>query len=283
MSSSSTGSYSGFDSLTAGPENTQTREDRRSNWRRRLITSYPKQVVRSLSLRSHKEEVSNPPASTTSAQLRAATVRGEISASEEQVNIARAQSERDVIRYHADEAVKAGNVAAVIKDDQAYWIEYDSNSSVLYAPPLKKNNMSAEGSSSSNQQPAALGSVNKTQIMSDNGSKKKMPWDAIDRWSTFPTRMNTKNQEVDKNNKTDDRLEEKVLQMKQQVLQESHNQSGALLLSEPATQLDCKARARVKLIIENPEKACAYFRMGLANNPGMDLSQMIEMIDYYCT
>merc|ERR1712194_103120 len=190
------------------------------------------------------------------------------------------------IHYHADEAVKAGNVAAVMKDDQAYWIEYDSNSSVTsYVPPLQKIKLPTEGIGSSWQQSADLGSSNVAQpiTISDNGPKKKMPWDAMQSVrSTFPTRLNAKKPEADKKEDADITLEDKVLQMKQEVLQESHNQSGALLLSEPTSQLDCKARGRVKLIIENPEKACAYIRMGLQNNSGMDLGQMIEMIDYYC-
>ena len=261
MSSSCSGSYySGFDSL---PE---AQDESKGNWRRR--------IVRSLSLRSGKN---NPPGSTTSEQLRAATVRGELSACEEQVNIARAQRERDAIHYHADEAVKAGNVAAVIKDDQAYWIEYDSN----YHPPLQKQKLSPEVINNRNQQPAASGSDNATQITSKTGSKKKMPWDAMQSVrSSFPSKASINRQEADKVDKNDSNIEEKVFQMQQQVLQESHNQSGALLLTEPTTQLDCKARARVKLIVETPAKAFAYIKMGLQN--GYDMSQIIEMIDYYC-
>lgn len=225
-------------------------------------------------MRSYNDK---PLASTTSAQLRTATVRGEISASEEQVNIARAQSEREAIRYYADEAVKAGNMAAVIKDDQAYWIDYDSNSSNnAYTPPLQKRRMASQVGSINTQQ---SGSVD----VSDSGTKKKMPWDAMQSFrSTFPTKMTTKKQEADKNDTNGSSLEKKVSKMMQQVLQESHNQSGALLLSEPTTKRDCKARTRVKLLIENPKKACAYIRMGLDNNSGMDMGQMIEMIDYYC-
>lgn len=302
--------YSELDNLTANPENAQAQDNSKGNRRRRSLNSYPKQIVRSLSstiarVQSNKD---SPPASTTSAQLRAATVRGEISASEEQVNIARAQRERNALRYHADEAVKAGNAAAVKSNDIAYWIEHDSSSSsttggTMFTPPSQKIKMAAEGS---RQRLAVLDSVhiiNVNQIGNANGSKKKMPWEAMQSMrSSFPARMSSRKQDADKDEKEGSGLEEKVVQMKELVLKESHNQSGALLLLDPTTiavsepallpkdqegepreRLDCKARARVKLIIENPDQAVAYIRLGLHNNPDMDVTQMIQMIDYYCT
>ena len=92
-----------------------------------------------------------------------------------------------------------------------------------------------------------------------------------------------KKPEADTKEDADITLKDKVLQMKKEVLQESHNQSGALLLLEPTSQLICKASGGVKLIIENPEKVCAYIWMGLQNNSGMDLGQMIEIIDCHCS
>jgi len=73
------------------------------------------------------------------------------------------------------------------------------------------------------------------------------------------------------------------LQMKGNILRESHDRWGALLDSATTEQPDPKARARVKLIVEHPDQADAYIRMGLQNNADMDVIQLIQMIDYYCT
>lgn len=263
-------SYSEFDAHHLSSE--QTADTRH---RRRSINSYPKKIVRSFSgtidrIQSHR---SNLPASTstTSAQLRAATTRGGISASKEQVDIARAQRERNAIHYHADEAVKAGNAAVVKRDDQGYWIDHDRGNA-----PVSITNLP------SMQQLAALDTVDVNRSNSDNGSssKMRMPWHAMQSaTSTFSAKTNATKREVGKNN---DSLEEKVAEMKQKILQESHDQSGALLNST-AQAPDLIARDRVKMIIENPEQADAYIRMILRSDPdNIDLHQMIRMIDYYC-
>mmetsp|Transcript_41514 Transcript_41514/g.75910 ORF Transcript_41514/g.75910 Transcript_41514/m.75910 type:complete len:263 (-) Transcript_41514:80-868(-) len=258
----SSGSYSEFDAHHLSSEQAADPINRR-----RSINSYPKKIVRSFSgtidrIQSHMSNNLPASTSTTSAQLRAATARGGISASKEQVDIARAQRERNAIHYHADEAVKAGNAAVVKRDDKGYWIEHDRGNA-----PVSITN------SPSMQQLAALDSVDLNRSNSDNGSKMRMPWT-----STFSAKNNATKREVGKNNS----LEEKVSEMKQKILQESHNQSGALLNST-AQAPDLIARDRVKMIIEHPEQADAYIRMVLRSDPdNVDLHHMIRMIDYYC-
>lgn len=277
MDNAPSGSYSEFDSHhDASSQQAQAHSQRDSSYQ------HPTQTVRSLSntigigrSQSYRE---NLPFSTTFAQLRVATVRGGISASEEQVEIARAQREKNAIHYHAGEAVKAGNdAAAVNREDLGYYIDNGSGSSIMNTapPPLVSS-----GSNSSSSKSAVLENVTSDRNGSDKVAKSRIPWDAMQSVSsTFSARRSRKNPDGEK----DSILEEKVLQMKQTVLRESHNQSGALLDSSIMRQPDLKARARVKLIIEHPDQAGAYIRMGLQNDPDMDISQMIRMIDYYCT
>ena len=77
-------------------------------------------------------------------------------------------------------------------------------------------------------------------------------------------------------------LEEKRLYMTQRILHESHILSGAVLLDITTHVPNSTTRARVKLIVEHPDKASAYIRLGLQNDPDIHVSQMIRMIDYYC-
>lgn len=255
-----------------------TRKESLIDWHRSTSSSYSKQIVHSLIKIGRvpsRKDILSP--STTSAQLRAATVRGEISASEEQVEIARAQRERNAIHYHAGESVRAGNDAAAVKrDDIGYWIDYGSGHFIASntPPPLVGSSSSSISSrtvqsvSMQQQQLAVLDNVSGDKNGSNHVSKSRMPWKRM------------KNPDTDKNSI----VEENVLQMKHTVLQESHNQAGALLNSSTAMQQpDSKARTRVKLIIEHPDIVDGYIRMGLKNDPDMDSSQMIRMIDYYCT
>jgi len=295
----------------ASQRNTTATENRGRSFS--INSSYhPKRITRSLSntidrFQSYAEYKGNLPVSTTSAQLRAATVRGEISATEEQSDVARAQRDKMSIHHRANEAVKAGNVAAVVRDDERYWIDHDRSIHSNTAPPHKKRSSTSDNilDDGSNLNSSTRHVSNHNGLLDsgnlvhgcihsngqENGSSKiRLPWDAMQSVSAaFSSRKMTSSnrtttQEIvgNVNDTNDMNLEEKVLKMTQRILHESHSQSGALL--DSITHIpDCKARARVKLIIEHPEQARAYIRMGLQNDPDLDMSQTIRMIDYYCT
>jgi len=199
----SSGSLSEFDSPPVG--SSKLHDDPMENRRRSTRLSYPIKIAHSLSKNIGRGQFhKDPSASTTPAQLRAATVRGEISATEEQVDIERAQRDRNAIHYHAGEAVKAGNDAAAKKDDQGYWIDAGSVScsSIRYsAPSLQKLKMASEGNSSisSRTSKSITSGANGNKNSSNNGSRMKMPWDAMQSARTpFSDRRRTKKTEAKK-------------------------------------------------------------------------------------
>lgn len=236
---------------------------------------------------------------TSSAQIRTASVRGEISASEEQSDVARAQSSKYSIHYHADEAVKAGNVAAVIdyrnhrtSNPQNHLSECGSIESMQNLSVLDSGNPLNKNISAHNGLLDRGNLVNRstTNRRDDDSSPSKirLPWNAMQSAAAAClskkeiTRFMRKEREDDRAVNGIIDLEEKILHMAQRILHESHLLSGAVLLDITTRVPDSNARARVKLIIEHPDKASEYIRLGLQNDPDIDISQMIRMIDYYC-
>jgi len=193
------------------------------------------------------------PASTTPDQLRAATTRGGILATEEQVDIARAQRDRNAIHYHAVAAIQIGNDAAASRTERS-----GSGCTALTVSSLPVLDTDNHGH----------------RTVSSNGSKTKTPWHAMQSVTSSFRTSGTIKQEASN-------LEARIMYVKAKILQESHSQSGGILDSTSQVP-DSKARVRVKLIIEQPERACSYIRMGLQSDPEMDSSQLIRMIDYYC-
>merc|ERR1719356_1654581 len=94
------------------------------NVRNKLLSAVTKTVSRRFQL--HRNSL---PASTTSAQLRAASTRGSILASEEYEDVARAQRDRNAIHYHAVAAVQIGNDLAALRHER-------SGSTSAIVPPL---------------------------------------------------------------------------------------------------------------------------------------------------
>lgn len=80
--------------------------------------------------------------------------------------------------------------------------------------------------------------------------------------------------------------ENKVLEMNQRILDMSHRQASACLGSPGKTissEASAAGKRRVKMIIQHPEQAEEYIRMGLRYDPDIGPLQMIQMIDYYCS
>ena len=93
--------------------------------------------------------------------------------------------------------------------------------------------------------------------------------------STFSTRLNVKNQEADTKEDANITLKDKVLQMNQEVLQESHDQSGALLLSEPMSQLNFTGNlCNCQLL---PQRQVGAYLHGTARQFGQDSSHITEV------
>ncbi|KAL7550699.1 hypothetical protein ACHAWF_013919 [Thalassiosira exigua] len=288
----------------------------------------PKSIVRSLTdamnrINSFAEgKGRTSPGGTTSAELRTATVKGEMLVSEELSDVVRAQRNKTAIHYHANEAVKAGNTVAVIKGDWGYWIERDGRAPPSSPPrggshlpglndvmadgrrkvlnPLIQNISSHNGLLDSGNligRSLSMRSIGSSSSGNNNNNnngtdgkgpaKMRLPWNATKSNPTssaqkkMPGARTSAGTEPKSDDESDD-LQEKIRRMTAEILRESHARSGALLDSA-AEAPDGKARARVKLIVEHPERARSYVRMGLEHDPDMDVDKMIRMIDYYCS
>ena len=248
--------------------------------------SYPRQAARSLSSTLLARAGMAPsslradppaPASTTSAQLLAATVRGGISACEEQDSIERAQRDTAAIHYHAREAVRAGNELAADKMDVLPPVP----AADLGPPSLARSDStmsSGRSAYSSSSDGAARGRARSMQAQ----------WDAVK--SAGSALVSARRGGRGRQGQDDDgggdgtrTLDERVAEMREAILRESHGKSGALLGATSVLSPDPSARDRVRLMIDNPDRADAYIRLGLREDPEMEIDRMIQMIDYYCS
>ena len=62
--------------------------------------------------------------------------------------------------------------------------------------------------------------------------------------------------------------------MREAILRESHGKSGALLGATSVLSPDPSARDRVRLMIDNPDRADAYIRLGLREDPETEIDRI---------
>ena len=62
--------------------------------------------------------------------------------------------------------------------------------------------------------------------------------------------------------------------MREAILRESHGKSGALVGTTWVLSPDPSARNRVRLMIDNPNKADAYIRLGLREDPETEIDRI---------
>lgn len=250
--------------------------------------SYPRQAARSRSGTLLARAGMAPPslrtdppapASTTTAQLHAATVRGGIHACEEQDSIERAQRETAAIHYHAREAVRAGNeVAADRADDRP----------PVPAPDLGPPSLTRSDSTMSSGRSTSAASDGARRNRAGVGGASRLartPWGAVQSVGSALRWSGRGRQNLDEVERCDGTrtLEERVAEMREAILRESHGKSGALLGATSVLRPDPSARERVRLMVDNPDRADAYIRLGLRDDPEMEVDNMIRMIDYYCS
>lgn len=249
--------------------------------------SYPRQAARSRSGTLLARAGMAPPslrtdppgpASTTTAQLHAATVRGGIYACEEQDSIERAQRETAAIHYHAREAVRAGNEMAADRADDHPPVPAPD----LGPPSLTRSDSTISGRSTS----AASDGARRNRAGVGGASRlARTPWGAVQSVGSALRWSGRGRQNLDEVERCDGKrtLEERVAEMREAVLRESHGKSGAVLGATSVLRPDPSARERVRLMIDNPDRADAYIRLGLRDDPEMEIDNMIRMIDYYCS
>ena len=222
------------------------------------------------------------PCSTTPAQLRAATVRGGVHADEERDSIGRAQRETAGIRYHAREAVRAGNeVAADRVEGGCTPVPVPD----LGPPDLAWSDSTVSGGWSSSSDGAG-GTRAGAGVVVVGSRPVRTPWDALRSVGSALRRGGRGPDEAGGGDGGDGTgtLEGRVAVMRDAILRESHGRSGALLgATAPVLRPDPGARERVRLMVDEPGRADAYIRLGLRDDPGMEIGDMIRMIDYYCS